>query len=285
MMQAEIEHVPAGNDLRRQPPQKKNYLNIVLLTGVALVVGGVVSFIVSDGSKMSNVDVDTLILDGADPVTVAAEGADGLDALAPEALLTDPELAPVERPVELDGSDKQVVEAVRDMSPGLLAWLTPDEQIRKWVLMTANLADGDLISKHRPLVYPMRPFKTERKNGITTMSSANYARTDKLVAAITAIPPEKMAAYYRQWSPVLERSFGELGLEGSFHGHVQQLIYRALAVEALPVSPALSRPHVLYTYTDARLEAAGDLEKLLWRIGPENMARLQEYLVLLNGAL
>jgi hypothetical protein len=206
-------------------------------------------------------------------------------AQPPPPQLTDTELAPVAPPESLDGSDAQVSRAIEEMSPPLLAWFTPKEQVRKWVAMAVLLSEGDLISKNRPIAYPMEPFKVNKQGGRLSMSEANFSRANELIDAIIRIPPQKLAAYYRQWSPVLEKSYEELGMEGSFHTHFVSLIDRALATQSLSRPPELSQPHVLYTYSDEELEKASDINKLMWRLGPDNMKKVQAYLVEFKAAL
>ncbi len=206
-------------------------------------------------------------------------------AAPPQPQLTDAELAPIAPPENVDGSDAQVSLALEEMSPPLLAWFTPKEQVRKWVAMLVLLSEGDLISKNRPLSYPMAPFQVKKQGGRLSMSEANFSRANDLINALTSIPPQKLAAYYRQWSPVLENSYTELGMEGNFHTHFVSLIDRALATQSLSKPPELSQPHVLYTYSDEELEKASDVNKLMWRLGPDNMNKLQAYLLEFKAAL
>jgi hypothetical protein len=74
-------------------------------------------------------------------------------------------------------------------------------------------------------------------------------------------------------------------MEGTFHTHFISLIDRALATQSLSRPPELSQPHVLYTYSDEELEKASDINKLMWRLGPDNMKRTQAYLVEFKAAL
>jgi hypothetical protein len=258
----------------------------VLAIGVAvvLVVIGAAWFIFSDKNKVPELFDDPRDQSGLPPID-ADPAETVLDAAAPQPLATDSELAPVQRPQALDGSDKQVGQALQDLSPALLQWFTPDEQIRKWVLMVVNMADGTVVNKHRPVRYPMKSFKTKQTVGRTTMNPVNYERVKPLVGAVLTIPPEKLAAYYRQWSPVLTNSFTELGLEGTFHGHFLTVLDKIVDAQTHEASPSLDRPNVLFEYADPVLENASDVEKLLWRMGPANMAEVQAYAATLKAAL
>ncbi len=255
----------------------------VLVLGVVLVIGGIGWYIVKDSDAPEQ---PPMMGDMVVPPEALDRVRDQLNQpQAPQARLTDAELAPVTKPEALDSSDAQVGRALEDISPPLLAWLTPQEQVRKWVSFSVNLADGDLVSKHRPLSYPMKSFKVVRQGDRISMSSANFKRADALIGALTAIPPEKLAAYYRQWTPTLQQAFDELGVDGTFHGHFSRLVDQALAVKTLSRPPALAQPHVLYVYADEELEDASDLSKLMWRLGPDNMTQLQAYLLEFKNSL
>lgn len=219
----------------------------------------------------------------ADQSTETVEPAPQVAPPTPD--LGDAELAPVAAPRDLDGSDAQVKLAAEDLSTTLLQWLTPEEQIRKWVLLVVNLANGDVVGKHRPLVYPMPPFSVLLESDVPYAAAKNYQRADVLVSSITALPADKLAAYYRRWQPLFEKAYGELGQEGNFHGQLLKAIDRILAVQMPQGSMALKRPNVHYVYADPALEQATELEKLLWRMGGENLGLVQEYLVGLKAAL
>lgn len=282
-MQADTERL-----VDRAPPVKEKKLSLkprdaLLAGGATLLIGGGAWFALH-GSDKSALMPDISEMKASTHTSVDADASDA-DAQAPKPLITDGELAPVERPPALDGSDAQVVAALQEMSPPLLKWFTPDEQIRKWVLLTVNLSEGDLVTKHRPVKYRMDTFKTRTQGGKTYMNPANYGRANNLINAVLAIPPEKLAAYYRQWSPVLTHSFVELGLDGTFHGHFMRVLDKTIEAQPLASSPSLSRPNVLYTYADPKLEEASDLEKLLWRLGPEHMTEVQAYAKSLKDAM
>lgn len=196
----------------------------------------------------------------------------------PPAPAEPPQPAPVTPPETLDHSDTKVHEAVMDIAPKLAQWFTPDEQIRKWVMLVNQLADGKLPSKERPLHYGMPNFMVERDGAMIRLDPANYARTNALIDAIIAIPPERLAAYYHSWRPTLDKAYAELGGSEGFDKRLREAIDRVLKAQPLTAAPRLVRPSVYYKYADPKLEKADDVEKLLWRLGPTNTKRIQDYL-------
>lgn len=191
--------------------------------------------------------------------------------VAPDA----PDIVIVDAPEFLSFSDKTVLLAVADLSPDLAQWLIPEEQIRKWVLAIDLMADGKLPRRYRPVDYPMQPYKAAVKGIDTYASHENYPRMTALVNAAARIDPEKLTQYYRQWLPLLEKAYEELGKKGNFNLRFQQFIKRILDNQPLNAAATLERPSVLYHYTDQQLEQSSDLDKLLWRIGENNTENIQ----------
>lgn len=182
-------------------------------------------------------------------------------------------------PPTLDESDEPVRSAAADLATRLAAWVTPEEQVRKWVLLVDMAADGKVPARNRPLNYPMATFKaSETDEEQYRFDTANYGRTGELVEVLVNIPPQKVADYYRVWHPLLQQAYAELGKPDSFDERLRLAIERVLAAQPLPAPPELERPNVFYTYADPAREKASDLDKLLWRLGPDNTQRLQNYL-------
>lgn len=185
----------------------------------------------------------------------------------------------VEAPAELDQSDQQVLAAVKDLSTLAVQWLTPKEQLRKWVLLVDNMAMGKVPVKNRPLSVAIAPFAVTGSEAEPVLAQSNYARTGPLVDAFVALDPELVAHYYRAWSPLLEEAYKELGQPGAFHDRMLAAIDRVLSVRPLATETIkLKQPAVYYRYADPEKEAATDVEKLMWRMGPRNTVRIQSQL-------
>ncbi|HCS26582.1 MAG TPA: hypothetical protein DIW43_03960 [Spongiibacteraceae bacterium] len=184
----------------------------------------------------------------------------------------------VSAPISLNNSDPRVKQAVTDLAQRMVRWLTPPEQIRKWVLAVDLVAEGKIPYKHSPVKYEKDPFLVLPSGNERYVADAgNHSRWDALIAVMADIPVKDAARYYREWLPLLERAYGELGKSGTFNQRFLTALGRIRAVGEPPTGAALHRPHVFYEYVDPELEGATPLTKWVWRLGPENMLELQDF--------
>lgn len=181
-------------------------------------------------------------------------------------------------PAELSGSDAAVLAAIERLNPQVAQWLLPDEQVRKWVAAINLLAEGKIPVKDRPLQVALPPFQVIQNGEQLTLDRDNYARATAVINAITQIPPSRLAQHYKAWRPLLEQAQAELGNGMRFHERLHTAIERALSVQPLTGSIELEAGVMRYTYTDPQREQASALEKALWRLGPTNILRIQQYL-------
>jgi hypothetical protein len=181
-------------------------------------------------------------------------------------------------PVAINGSDEQMRAAAATLSEPLAALLQPREQVRKWVAVVDQLATYRFPTKHLPIVYKKEPFLVVKTEGGYLNDSGNYGRWSALVNTVTTVEPKNVAIYYKKWSSFLEDTYSELGNVQSFDNQLRTMIEHLLVVEAIPADAALKRPKVFYEYVDPVLENADPLSKWMWRLGPENMKKLQGWL-------
>jgi hypothetical protein len=184
----------------------------------------------------------------------------------------------VEPPTTLDNSDSQFLLAIADLAPALGQWLVPKEQLRKWVMTVDLLADGKLPKRYRPVDFPMEKFAAESNGETQLLSDKNFQRMQPIVNTVIAMDPSKLANYYKSWLPILEKAYSELGEKGTFDQRVLTAIDQVLKGEQLDSPPILARPSVLFQYASESLENSSDIEKILWRMGPENSGKVQLFL-------
>lgn len=189
-----------------------------------------------------------------------------------------PALAKV--PSVLSESDIDFIQAVQNLAPKLVTWMTPDQQIRKWVYIIDNIADGNIPIQNRPLAYDMDKFQVDNstEEGVFYLSGANFKRTELLINTFTQIPPAELVRYYQHWLPLLNKAYDELGRDDNFEDRLIQAIENVLAIQSLNEKVALKQPSVFYVYANKDLEKADKLHKFFWRLGSKNTNKVQTYL-------
>lgn len=189
-------------------------------------------------------------------------------------------------PELLNDSDTQVRSVADELSPEAEKWLQSDEQLRKWVLLVTQAAEGKTLYTDRPFTFKLSEFELEERDNRYFVSPQNFNRYNVIVDVLNKIPADKLVAYYRDWYPLLDKAFGELGLSGSFDQRIDSMIDRVLAVEVLMPPIELKKPTtVTYKYLDPKLERASQIDKWLWRMGPENTRKIQGFVSRLKKEL
>lgn len=203
--------------------------------------------------------------------TLAAE----TDRYLPAAPVDDGAVPP---PLQLDASDPALMEAADQLNPEVVQWLVPSDQIRKWVLAINLLAEGKFPVKNRPLEVALPAFQVRESAGQLWLERSNYRRATALIRAFTAVRPSRVAKQYAAWRSLLQKAQDELGNGKRFDERLDTAIRNVLAVKPLTGEVPLKAGVMKYTYADPALERASALEKALWRLGPSNTLRIQNYL-------
>jgi hypothetical protein len=170
---------------------------------------------------------------------------------------------------------RSLVEAFSS-DPRFRRWLPEGDLVRRWVVVTDNLAEG--VSPRRQLGFlaPARPFSVERRGGREVIAPASYRRYDDFADVVATVDAQAVARAYRSLHAVLEAAYRALGYPDASLDHVTA---RALhRIEAAPVRDGeveVVGEGTLYEFADARLERLGAVEKHLLRMGPRNTRLLQ----------
>lgn len=181
-------------------------------------------------------------------------------------------------PLQVDGSDAVVRDAVTDLSSPLADLMKPQQLLRKWIVVIDQLAGYKWPTKNLPVSYTKPDFKVLKTDKGTYAAPENHLRWNALIAMVTAMDAKRVAVYYKQWSPLLESTYRELGNPNSFDHQLRDAIEHLLFIKPLPEKAKLHRPKVFFEYLDPALENADPLSKWMWRLGEENMSALQQWL-------
>jgi hypothetical protein len=159
--------------------------------------------------------------------------------------------------------------------------LVKEALIDKFVATLDNLARSHVAEKIRPVSRLPDRFLADPlgNSGEYLLSADNYNRYDSLVYLIEIADLEFVDATYRRFYPLLQESYLRLGYpDGYFNDRVVEIIDHLLATPELEGPIRLVRPHVLYEFADAELEALSSGQKLLLRMGRDHTARIKRVL-------
>jgi hypothetical protein len=114
----------------------------------------------------------------------------------------------------------------------------------------------------------------------------NYRRYTPYVETLENMSTAELAAAYRDYRPLFEEAFRQLGYpDGDFDQRLTAVIDELLATPDVTAPVRLIKPEAYYLYADKDLEALTAGQKVLLRMGPENAARVKAKLAEIRDAL
>ncbi len=168
--------------------------------------------------------------------------------------------------------------AMKDALTGLIGanamqYIVPDDLARHIVVTVDNLARQKAPVAKRPTAAVAGPFLVQGDELHATLDPRNFARYDPMVNVVRQLDMQRTAEVYFRLYPLFQSAYQNLGYpNGYFNDRLIQVIDSLLATPQPSGPIELTRPNVLYTYADPKLEALPAGEKLLLRMGPDNAA-------------
>jgi hypothetical protein len=165
--------------------------------------------------------------------------------------------------------------------------LSEGDAVRRWVVVTDNLAEGVSPRKQLDFLAPSAPFSVERRGATTVIAQAAYARYDGFADAVSSVDAAALSRAYGALHGALETAYWALGYPNASLDRVTARALRRIANARIPdgevaVVPA---PGGGWAYADEKLEQLSSVEKHLLRLGPRNarlvQAKARELLALL----
>lgn len=219
-----------------------------------------------------------------------------LEGDEPQNPIEPPEDAPLQPLPPLEASDPVVADT-------FAAWVGPDQArsfiqnerfVRRFVATVDNLTAPRAPTLMWP-VHPTSPRFTVEDSGsgsdahIATANSARYAAAVQFAQRIDAA---EAARQYRQYYPLFQQAYEELGYPNRYFNDRLIAVIDHLLQAPEPVAPRVrlmqvrgsfesEQPWVRYEFEDPQLEALSAGQKILVRIGPANArvvkAKLREF--------
>ena len=229
--------------------------------------------------------IDEMVLE----TPVAIEPAEAPAPLHPLKTIAEPsegrpDLVPLPALNESDAYLKiEIVDIFGTAVEDLLAELGMIERI---VATVDNLPRSHVAERIRPVGRLNTTFVVDGldTSGMDWISPENYRRYDVIVGLVSVADLQQVAELYRRYYPLFQKAFIELGYpDGYFNDRLVEVIDHLLETPEVTDPVAVIRPHVLYEFEDARLEALSSGQKLLLRMGSEHASVIKETLRQLRG--
>lgn len=178
---------------------------------------------------------------------------------------------------ELDTSDDFLLNELNSKSTASL--FIPVDMLRNMVVFIDNFSRGELISHFSPLHKPIEPFTVSKHNGAMIVDSASYLRYNKYANVLKSLDTEKFIEIYTFLTPLIDEAYQEIGYPaGSFNDTFITAIDHVLETPIIHYNLKVSLPSVMYQYVDENIESLPDTQKLLLRMGPNNLQIVKQKL-------
>ena len=219
------------------------------------------------------------------------------------------EVVPVENPLpSLDESDEWLKIKLPEITwrKELLTLIIDDDMIRRFVVFTDNFSQGIVAYEHSPFILPQIKFAPETdsvsfqetvqnqestqsafqgKQNVWQWNESSSKRFSLYVDLLRSMDSESLVQWYLELKPLINQAYSELGYEDDFTNTLQDAITRVLDMELPKSSMELIQPSVMYKYANPQLEALPDTDKLLLRLGKDNLLVMKSVLLELHEKL
>ncbi|MGH0036342.1 MAG: DUF3014 domain-containing protein [Myxococcota bacterium] len=205
-----------------------------------------------------------------------------VDAPTP-AVAPDPEPAsppPVALPSleESDGPAREAADGLSDL-PEWQRWLARSDLVTRLVASVDNVAEGVSPRRHLEFLRPRGDFEVLGKDDEVRIDPVSYRRYRVVTEVVASIDAERAALLYRQWLPLLQEAYRELGHpDEDFDARLEEAIWELLRVPVIGAEPALVPRVRRYEFADPEVEGLSPAQKHLVRMGPEGVRRIQSQL-------
>ncbi len=174
----------------------------------------------------------------------------------------------------------------------LISLVVTEDIIRRFVVFTDNFSQGLLAYEHSLFVQPKDKFSVDEQSinvdgeqNVWQWNSKTSKRFDLYVDLLRSVDSTTLVTWYIDMKPLIDEAYSELGYEEDFTLTLQDAITRVLDMELPKSAINVTRTSVMYKYQDPKLEALDDSDKLLLRIGKENLLIIKSVLLEINEKL
>ena len=181
----------------------------------------------------------------------------------------------------LENSDGPAREALAGAAGDRLIseWLQSTDLIRRVVVTVDNLPRESLPMPLR-LVRPVPgAFATATAGDEKVLAPANYARYRPLLKLVQSISPHTLAEAYIRFYPLFQQQYRSLGYpDAYFNDALVRAIDNLNRTPDIREPIELVQPKVLYKFADPALENLSIGQRMMLRMGPDNVVLAKQLL-------
>ena len=179
--------------------------------------------------------------------------------------------------LKLENSDESFRVAIKSASENLLEWFLTKDVIKKFIVLSNDLSQKQILNKHRTFLKPPGRIIVKMDAKGLYLAEQSYRRYEPLANAIEAIDLQTGLDLYIVFKPLFEKVYKEFSYPAQYR--LDDIFLKAAAnvIEAPVVTNriALVKQTISYKFVDKKLESLNDVEKLMIRMGPENTKKIQ----------
>ncbi len=223
------------------------------------------------------------------PVPVV-DGKPQVEQSVPAAMPAPAPVAP--NPVVVPAEGRPDDARIRELSVGLSAepewvhWLATEHLLDKFVAAVENVANGQSPRKLLPFLAPEGRFLVFEREGKEYLDTKGYARYDRLALALASLDTTAAARVMGKLMPWLEKGYTEMGRpERRFKQALSEAVQQLIDVPIVEADIELAREEVNLKFVDTELEGMSAAQKHLFRMGPDNIRKVQAKLEKLRATL
>ena len=277
---------------------------IIVIVTIILVVVALWQFSTGKTEKPTIEPAELLTEKPITPIALAAEEMPEeiiepvIELIIEEVVPTVPEVVITEEVIiilpEINDSDDWVKGKLPELTwrNELLSLLITDDIIRRFVVFTDNFAQGLLAYEHSLFIQPKVKFSVDEQSinvdgqhNVWQWDSKTTKRFDLYVDLLRSVDSSVLVDLYIESKPLIDEAYNELGYEEDFTYTLQDAITRVLDMELPQSDMNITRSSVMYKYQDPQLEGLDEGDKLLLRMGKENLLIIKSVLLEINEKL
>tara|TARA_R110001583_G_scaffold71924_8_gene202007 strand:- start:10236 stop:11174 length:939 start_codon:yes stop_codon:yes gene_type:complete len=292
-----------------QASQNKASWPLIAFIIVAIIAIGVAWQFTGEKSEAVVIDKTVLIVEEVPKIVEILP--EPVVEIAEVVVVEEKIIEPVKDPLPLlDDSDDWLKLKLPEITwrKELLKLIIDEDMIRRFVVFTDNFAQGIVAYEHSPFILPKAKFtpaidsvsfqkpvqKSEQtssdsslpvKQNVWQWNESSSRRFSLYVDLLRSMDSETLVQWYSEIKPLINEAYSELGYEDDFTNTLQDAITRVLDMELPKSSMTLIQPSVMYKFADAELEALPDTDKLLLRLGKDNLLVMKSVLLELHEKL